>query len=57
MLSRRASLTAVFVLIVAFIIPPHQAVVQVFEAYINMYFFAGLSWAWVSLLVVDVSAR
>lgn len=40
-------LTAVFVLIVAFIIPPHQAVIQVFEAYVNMYFFAALSWAWV----------
>jgi hypothetical protein len=46
-------LTAVFVLIVAFIIPPHQAVVQVFEAYANMYFFAALSWAWVGAVMMN----
>lgn len=32
----------------AFILPPAQPVVQVLESLLNMYFFAGLSWAWVS---------
>jgi drug/metabolite transporter superfamily protein YnfA len=43
-------LTVVFVLIVAFILPPQQAVIQVFEAYANLYFFTALSWAWVGYL-------
>ena len=32
----------------AFILPPSQPVVQVFESLLNLYFYTGLSWAWVS---------
>jgi len=44
-------------LIVAFIIPPHQPVIQVFEAYANMYFFAALAWAWVSVYIYSTNEK
>ncbi|WWC87577.1 uncharacterized protein L201_002467 [Kwoniella dendrophila CBS 6074] len=40
---------AFFSIIVAFMLPPSQPVVQQFEVYLNLFFFNGLAWAWVSL--------
>lgn len=42
-------LSPVFVLVVAFMIPPSQPVVQNLEVLGNLYFFTGLAWAWVGL--------
>ncbi|OCF58351.1 hypothetical protein L486_04383 [Kwoniella mangroviensis CBS 10435] len=42
---------AFFSLIVAFMLPPSQPVVQQFEVYLNLFFFNGLAWAWVALAV------
>ncbi|WVW79680.1 hypothetical protein I302_101649 [Kwoniella bestiolae CBS 10118] len=42
---------AFFSLIVAFMLPPSQPVVQQFEIYLNLFFFNGLAWAWVALAV------
>lgn len=39
---------AVFVLVVAFMIPPYHPVIQSLEVFANMYFFCALAWAWVS---------
>lgn len=36
-------------LVVAFMIPPSQPVVQNLEVLGNLYFFTALAWAWVSL--------
>lgn len=40
---------AVFGLVVAFMLPPNQPVIQCIEQYFNLYFFCGIAWAWVSL--------
>ena len=32
---------------VSFMIPPYQPLVQSVEVFVNLYFFAGLAWAWV----------
>ncbi|WWC59927.1 uncharacterized protein I303_102489 [Kwoniella dejecticola CBS 10117] len=40
---------AFFSIIVAFMLPPSQPVVQQFEVYLNLFFFNGLAWAWVAL--------
>jgi hypothetical protein len=44
---RRGPLIAVFILVVAFMIPPSQPVVQSLEMLANLYFFNGIAWAWV----------
>lgn len=49
-------LIAVFLLVVAFILPPYQPVLQVFESYLNMFFFAALGWAWVRVVAVRADA-
>ncbi|OCF42538.1 hypothetical protein I317_03654 [Kwoniella heveanensis CBS 569] len=40
---------AFFSIIVAFMIPPYQPVVQQVEVYMNLFFYNGLAWAWVAL--------
>ncbi|WVQ94336.1 hypothetical protein IAU59_001415 [Kwoniella sp. CBS 9459] len=40
---------AFFSIVVAFMIPPSQPVVQQIEVYMNLFFFNGLAWAWVAL--------
>ncbi|WWC68937.1 uncharacterized protein I206_102873 [Kwoniella pini CBS 10737] len=40
---------AFFSIIVAFMLPPSQPVVQQFEVYLNLFFFNALAWAWVAL--------
>jgi hypothetical protein len=37
----------VFVLVVAFMLPPIQPLVQTLEQYANLFAYCGLSWAWV----------
>ncbi|WVF66724.1 hypothetical protein IAT40_001466 [Kwoniella sp. CBS 6097] len=40
---------AFFSIIVAFMIPPSQPVIQQVEVYMNLFFYNGLAWAWVAL--------
>ncbi|WRT65402.1 uncharacterized protein IL334_002345 [Kwoniella shivajii] len=40
---------AFFMLVVAFMLPPSQPVVQQCEVYLNLFFFNALAWAWVAL--------
>ncbi|KAL7419840.1 hypothetical protein Q5752_005756 [Cryptotrichosporon argae] len=40
---------AFFVLVVAFMIPPYQSLIQALEIFLNLFFFCGLGWAWVCL--------
>mgnify|MGYP006876465766 CR=1 FL=1 len=43
-------LIPVFVLVVAFMIPPFQPVIQNLEVLANLFFFNALAWAWVGRL-------
>ncbi|WVR04089.1 hypothetical protein IAU60_001088 [Kwoniella sp. DSM 27419] len=40
---------AFFLLVVAFMLPPSQPVIQQVEVYLNLFFFNALAWAWVAL--------
>ncbi|WVQ83523.1 hypothetical protein IAT38_005664 [Cryptococcus sp. DSM 104549] len=42
---------AFFLLIVGFMVPPSDPLIQSLEKYLNLFFFAGLAWAWTTLAV------
>ncbi|WVN90376.1 uncharacterized protein L203_105612 [Cryptococcus depauperatus CBS 7841] len=47
---------AFFLLIVGFMIPPHEPIVQTLEKYLYLFFFAGVAWIWVILAVLIAGA-
>ncbi|OXG24105.1 hypothetical protein C361_02654 [Cryptococcus neoformans Tu259-1] len=47
---------AFFLLIVSFMLPPSEPVVQTLEKYVNLFFFTALSWVWVIITVLIAGA-
>ncbi|WVQ74377.1 hypothetical protein IAR50_003978 [Cryptococcus sp. DSM 104548] len=45
-----------FILIVGFMMPPYEPVVQTLEKYINLFFFAAMSWVWVIIAIAIAGA-
>ncbi|TYJ59015.1 hypothetical protein B9479_000003 [Cryptococcus floricola] len=45
-----------FILIVGFMMPPYEPVVQTLEKYINLFLFASMSWVWVIIAIAIAGA-